>query len=78
MAWKGDKLKMDDRIIERFNIITGNWDVINFADLVDKDIFRIFDLGIRYINKNDGNNVWISKGEPYINNDGILTIQTIY
>ena len=26
----------------------------------------------------DGNNVWIAVGEPYLNGDGIWTIDTIY
>ena len=65
------------KTIERFNRETGNWDYIEFEKLKDGDIFRIFDDGERYVNKADGNNVWIAVGEPYLNGDGIWTIDTI-
>ena len=51
---------------------------IEFEKLKDGDIFRIFDDGERYVNKDDGNNVWIAVEEPYLNGDGIWTIDTIY
>jgi hypothetical protein len=42
------------------------------------DAFRFFDNGERYVNKLDGNNVWIATSEPYVNKDGINTIDTLY
>lgn len=66
------------RTIEKFNNKSNTWDCIKFKDLKNDDIFRIFDNGERYVNKADGNNVWIAVGNPYINNDGIWSIQTIY
>jgi hypothetical protein len=66
------------RMIEKYNKKTNHWDYIEFEKLKDGDIFRIFDDGERYVNKDDGNNVWIAVGEPYLNGDGIWTIDTIY
>jgi len=69
---------MDGRTIQRFNIETSSWEDVSFENLVDKDIFRIFDLNERYVNQNDGNNVWIAIGNPYLNDDGIYSIKTVY
>lgn len=69
---------MEERTIEKFEKETGCWESISFDKLVDGDIFRIFDGDKRYVNIGDGNNVWIAEGTPYINADGVLSIQTIY
>lgn len=67
-----------ERIIERYNKKTNDWEVINFEELIKNDVFRIFDNGERYINSSDGNNVWIAKSEPYLNKDGVYIIDTLY
>lgn len=67
-----------ERIIERYNKETNNWEVIKFKELTKDDIFRIFDNDIRYVNLADGNNVWVAKSEPYLNKDGVYTIDTLY
>lgn len=66
------------RIIEKFNRAINIWEEIKFEKLIDGDIFRIFDNGERYVNKSDGNNVWVAIGEPYLNEDNVWTIKTIY
>lgn len=66
------------RIIEKFNKETKVWEEIEFPALVNGDIFRIIDDGERYINKADGNNVWIATGDPYLNKDEIWAIDTLY
>ena len=66
------------RRTERLNKETKNWDCVEFQELKDGDVFRLFDNEERYINKADGNNVWIAKGIPYLNNDNIWTVDTIY
>lgn len=66
------------RIIEKFNRTTDQWEVIDFGNLDEGDIFRIYDNGERYINTADGNNVWISTSKPYLTEDCIFTIDTIY
>jgi hypothetical protein len=66
------------RTIEIFNKYNGKWEDIDFQHLVNGDIFRIFDGGERYINKEDGNNIWIATGNPYLNEDKIWTINTLY
>lgn len=66
------------RLIERFNKEINKWEEIEFKNLIPGDIFRIFDNGERYINKTDGNNVWITKGKPYLNEDEIWTVDTLY
>lgn len=68
----------ESRKIEMFDQQTKEWKEVEFSNLCDGDIFRIFDNGERYINKLDGNNVWIAIGAPYINDAGILTIKTLY
>ncbi len=66
------------RVVERFNRETGLWEEIEFKKLVIGDIFRLFDDGERYVNKADGNNVWIATGIPYLNKDNIWAIDTLY
>jgi len=66
------------RRVERFNKETGCWDEAEFKNLIIGDIFRLFDDEERYVNNIDGNNVWIAKCEPYIDNDGIWVINTLY
>jgi hypothetical protein len=68
----------DKRVIERFNALTDDWKEIPFNTLMVGDIFRIFDNGERYVDKSNGNNVWIATSEPYLNEDSIWTIQTLY
>lgn len=66
------------RVVERFNRETGLWEEIEFKKLVIGDIFRFFDDGERYVNKTDGNNVWIATGIPFLNKDNIWAIDTLY
>ena len=66
------------RIVEIFDEQTKLWREVEFSQLCEGDIFRIFDDDGRYINQVDGNNVCIAMGSPYINNDGILTVKTLY
>lgn len=70
------------RITERFNKKTEEWEVVEFKKLKKGDIFRFFDNGERYVNKADGNNVWIATSKPYIhpapNPEKILKIDTLY
>lgn len=66
------------RVVERFNRETGLWEEIEFKKLVIGDIFRFFDDGERYVNKADGNNVWIATGIPVLNKDNIWAIDTLY
>ena len=66
------------RVIEIFDEQTKLWREVEFFELCVGDIFRIFDDGERYVNRFDGNNVWMAVGSPYKNNDGIWTIKTLY
>jgi len=66
------------RRVERFNKETGCWDEVEFKNLTIGDIFRLFDGEERYVNKADGNNVWIAKGKPYLNIGEVWTIDTLY
>lgn len=68
------------RKIEGYNRNSLNWEEVKFGNLSKGDVFRIFDDCERYVNTSDGNNVWIAISEPYINldNDGVLTIDTLY
>jgi len=69
---------MEERRIEKFVSDEGKWVAIPFEKLHKDDVFRIFDNGERYVNKEDGNNVWIATGEPYLNKDGVYAIDTLY
>jgi hypothetical protein len=66
------------RTIERFNKETSQWESIEFKDLHTGDFFRMFDDGQRYVNKADGSNVWFAIGEPYLNEDNVYTVDTLY
>jgi hypothetical protein len=66
------------RKIEKYNPDNGNWESLEFQELVDGDIFRIFDNEQRYVNQADGNNVWIATSNPYLNESKIWTISTLY
>jgi hypothetical protein len=66
------------RVIERYNRDNSIWEEVAFQTLTIGDAFRIFDNSERYINKTDGNNVWITTGEPYLNTENIWTIDTLY
>jgi hypothetical protein len=66
------------RRVEKFNKKLEVWFEIEFKDLVNGDIFRLYDDGIRYINSEDGNNVWIVKGLPFVNKEGIWSVHTLY
>lgn len=72
------KEKYVSRVIEKYNCNFYLWEEIEFHNLITGDVFRIFDNGERYINKEDGNNVWITTGEPYLNTENIWTIDTLY
>ena len=69
---------MDKRIVEIFNKEKSAWEEIEFSNLEVGSIFRFFDNGERYVNKNDGNNVWVATSKPYLNDDGVLQIDTLY
>lgn len=66
------------RVIEKYNRSSYLWEEIEFHNLIIGDVFRIFDNNERYINKTDGNNVWIATGEPYLNAENIWAIDTLY
>ena len=66
------------RKIEKYDLKVNKWVEIDFKDLKNGDIFRIFDNGKRYVSKKDGNNVWITKGSPHQNEDGIWSVNTVY
>lgn len=65
------------RVIEVFDRDINNWIVTPFENLKVADVFRIFDNGERLIDENK-NSVWIADSLPYHNEDGILTILTLY
>lgn len=65
------------RVIERFNSVSGQWEEILFRELEKDNVFRIFDNGERYVNAEDGNNVWFATSYPYYKDD-ILTIDTLF
>lgn len=71
-------MKNDGRVIEKYNNKKREWEVIDFENLHKNDVFRIFDNGKRYINKADGNNVWIATNEPFLNDDSFWSIDTLY
>lgn len=66
------------RRIEKFNRFNGKWESISFQYLVEGDIFRIFDDNERYVNKTDGNNIWIALDDPYLDDNKVWTINTLY
>ena len=66
------------RTIEKFDENSNKWVKISFEILMEGDIFRLFDNGERYVNKADGNNVWIATSLPYINEEGVWAISTLY
>ena len=66
------------RRIEIYSKNYGTWIDIPFEDLRPNDIFRIFDYNERYADIFTGNNIWIASGEPFLNKDKILTIDTLY
>jgi len=68
----------DGRDVEIYSKNFGTWIDIPFTSLRVGDAFRMFDNGQRYINVMDGNNVWIATSNPYVNKDGIYTIDTLY
>jgi len=68
----------DERIIEKFNKEINEWEEIPFFNLKEGDIFRIFVDKKRFIDRNDGNNVWIAKSDSFINKDCIWEIYTLY
>ena len=65
------------RKVEVFNESHYKWVEIDFESLKDRDIFRIRDNEERHIDE-DGNNIWIAKGIPYLNKDNILTVDTVF
>jgi hypothetical protein len=52
--------------------INENWKTIPFADIEHGDKFRLFDEGEPVVA--DGKTSWVAIGEPYKDDDGILTI----
>ncbi len=66
------------RTVEKFDVGELQWVEIPFETLVEGDVFRFFDDGERYVNKADGNNVWIATSLPYINDEGVWAITTLY
>ena len=66
------------RVIEKYNRNSYLWEETEFHNLIVGDVFRIFDDGERYINKEDGNNVWVATCEPYLNTESIWAIDTLY
>ena len=63
---------------EKWNIELKEWESIEFKTLIKGDVFRLFDDGERYVNEKDGNNVWIATGSPFICNEGVWAIDTLY
>ena len=66
------------RRIEIYSKNYGTWMDIAFEDLRQDDIFRIFDDNERYNDSFTGNNVWIAISKPYLNDEGIFTVNTLY
>jgi hypothetical protein len=73
-----ESVLVKERYIEVFSDIESKWRKTEFALLRNGDIFRIFDGETRYVNEDTGDNVWVAIGSPYINKDGILTVQTLF
>lgn len=67
-----------DRSVWVFDLTTRKWVRWKFANLKSGDIFKITDGDERYTNWETGDSVWIAEGEPYQNEDGVLTIKTLY
>lgn len=63
------------RIVQKYDEFNSIWLDVEFDDLHCDDMFRIFDNGERFIDE-DGNSLWVAVSEPYVNQYGILTIDT--
>lgn len=66
------------RTIEKFDKSDNEWIKAPFKSLKNGDVFRIFDNNKRYVNEEDGNNVWIAISDFYQREDGMITIDTLY
>lgn len=55
----------------------GSWKNIEFSQLSKGDNFRMFEATGEEVVDNNSNTVFYSTSEPYKNNDGIWTIDTL-
>ena len=74
---KRDTISLSGRKVSVFCETTGEWLEVFFCQITDKMVFRIFDDGQRYMDKNK-NTVWIAKGSAYLNDKGIWEVKTLY
>lgn len=72
------KKEIDGIVLDVFDKNISKWTSVDFFELSDGCIFRMFDCGHRYYNEETGDNVWVAIGVPYKNKDGIWTIKTLY
>lgn len=57
------------RTFQRYDIEKNKWLDIDIKELKKDDIFRIFDNGAMYVNKEDGRCEWIVTGDKYMRNE---------
>lgn len=72
------KMKESEKItgdIRRIQVLVKSkyWQDIEFMNLKPRDIFKIYDNGKRFVDTN-GHDEWIVTSLPYINENGILTV----
>lgn len=60
------------RICEVYNDRAQQWVKTDFDELVIGNLFRLFDNGERYICKEDGSDMWVVVGRPFINGQGYI------
>ena len=65
------------RRIEVFDKRFKKWMDVPMETIGDGDIFRIFDGDRRHID-GLGNNVWVATGDSYMNENGVIIVDTVY
>lgn len=64
------------RVFEVYDNEQCKWIEIDIKSLKKGDLFRIFDDGIRYVNKEDGRTTWTVIGNHYLRNkEGYLFLE---
>ena len=61
-----------------FNPLGKRWELTEFENIHDGDLFKIIQDGVRYINKDNGDSIWVANGAPYRGSSGDWEIKTYY
>jgi hypothetical protein len=63
---------------ERFNAKKNYWEKVRMSLIKKDDIFRIYEPDGTRRSDDQGNNVFIARGDAYTNKDGLWQVDTLY